>query len=199
VLVEILKAMRIKKTNKIKICPVTKEIQLKIYDLLHHNCKETITRYVLSCGGTYEDVEDIIHDTFEYLTRPGKIKRIKQGKIHTYTYIVTSARNIWSKEIRRIERNTLIPVDCDFGDDSKEFLEAEKRQKQYRLYWKHYISLSAECRQILRYEFHKTPNKVAAAKMGLTEDAYKKRKERTLEALHSKIKQDPLYLELLPD
>ncbi len=158
-------------------------------------CYNPIQSFVLREHGRLDDVKDVIHSTLEYLTSPTKLERMRQQEFHSNSYILSCAKNVWIKERRRIGGQVVL--DFDVQERENEHQDAEIRQQQYKLFWKYFLLMTTDKQQILRFYFQKTPNKIAAKKLGLSEDAYKKRKTRILHSLTLSIQRDPHFKELI--
>lgn len=173
---------------------IPKDIQVELFESITNQCFQIIRCYVLSHRGNIQDVEDVINDTYLFLSTPRKCEQMNDCRRHTPSYIIACAKNIWRKELLYRERNMSFPANFDpdnIPESSDE--EAMIKQKQYNVFRKHFIWMSHECRKIIHYTLKKVPSREAAEKLGYTEDAYKKRKARTIAVLTGKIKNDPTY------
>ncbi len=173
---------------------LNKKGHTRLLNVLYKECLPIITSFILSHNGNIHDVDDVVQETFLYLVTHKKRRCKKRFRSHKASYIIASAKNIWFRELAYREKNTSLSSTLDFCDESAELLEhAILEQKQYRLYRNNLNWMSHECRKVIDYSIKKIPAKVAAQKLGYSEEAYKKRKMRYIGDLKKKIKMDPSF------
>ena len=142
--------------------------------VLYSDCRGVIADFVRRSGGSEQDVDDIIHDT--YLLISTRLTKTQQQDVCSpKALIVTVGRNLWLNELRR--RRIRVSFSEDFfdhnqaGEDNPEF----PMQECYGIYWQHFKNLNKTCRQIIMSVVKKTGSRETRIKLGYTEDYFFKR------------------------
>ncbi|MCK9203166.1 MAG: sigma-70 family RNA polymerase sigma factor [Bacteroidales bacterium] len=146
-------------------------------------------------SGTLQDVEDVFQDTIFVLYRQSLSEKIDlHCSLKTYFYAIS--RNIW---LQRLERKYRLLYKPDFevneekaryGQDDSDILEYELERR--RLFQQHFFAMPADCQELLRLFFIKTPLKQIASMMHYKNTNYvKTRKYLCKNMLRKKILNDP--------
>ncbi len=77
--------------------------------------RDAIFRFAYRLSGTVETAEDITHDCFLSLIR--KPENYSAGRASLRTYLLSAARNLWFKQLRRLGRESELD---ELGDDDYE-------------------------------------------------------------------------------
>jgi DNA-directed RNA polymerase specialized sigma24 family protein len=169
-----------------------------LYDIIFRDCFFPVKRFVLSHGGSEDDLNDVLQDTFLIMTSKVKQEAVRD-KNAMHAYIFGVARNLWCKELGRKKMVSGELDEVNFAeevvDEADFYLDLQKR---YNLYWKHFIRMGQECRKIIQAFIKKVETKEMSEKFGCSTENYYKKKSTCLKTLQTKIKQDPLYNRLNP-
>lgn len=154
-----------------------------------------VIQWVKENSGTESDARDVFQEAILAL-----YKKLESGSFQLTctlkSFIRIMCRNIWLAKIRNKSRQVsplagLEHVQVD--EDTIAHIElAEKRS----LYFKHFEQLGADCQNILKWFFDKTPLKEIAGRLDTTESYIKKKKFKCKEKLIKAIQKDPLFNEL---
>ena len=146
--------------------------------------------------GSESDARDVFQEGILALYR-----RVRQGEFELTctlkSYLLVVCRNLWLNQLRRRRPTTLINDDIDrevaFDAGIHQAMEATERG---RLFVRHFGQLGADCREILRAFFAKTPLRQIAEQRGTSEGYIKKKKFQCKERLLRAVQADPLFKEL---
>ncbi|HEV2884953.1 MAG TPA: RNA polymerase sigma factor [Pyrinomonadaceae bacterium] len=86
---------------------------------IYERHRSAVFRFAYRLSGTVETAEDITHDCFLSLIRSPENFRAGRGTLRTY--LLSAARNLWFKQLRKLGRESAID---EFGDD--EFVAVER-------------------------------------------------------------------------
>lgn len=166
--------------------------QDEVYQLIYIDCQAAIKDYISRHGGTKQDIDDVLSDTFLIATANEKIAQIKKI-FFKRAYLFTIARNLWIKEIMRRRTFMFWSQEWDrfsYNPDKESHYNIQKRNE---LYWNHFIRMGHECKKILRAFFNRTKPQEISDKMGVTVVNYYKKKSLCIKYLENKIKKDPKF------
>ncbi len=186
---ELLEGLRLRKNVHIKC--------------LYDQCWPAVRHFVRQNSGNEQDVEDIIQDTLVILFFRIRRSHFKL-KSSLKTYFIAVSKNLW---LQRLERNCrlLYQADCEFCEPDYCYLPEEQEMleesaAQYRLYFKHLISMPHECRRILELYILRVPYKEIARMMKYKDEVYvKARKYTCKQMLRRMVLCDPDYLKIADD
>jgi RNA polymerase sigma factor (sigma-70 family) len=156
-----------------------------------------VAKMVLGQGGSEEDARDI----FQEATVVIYSKAQSPGFSITFqfnTYFTAVCRNLWLN--RRTKKSA---SDVTIGEDDKllsdtanleiDYLEMERQQ----VFDAAFLQLGADCQELLRLFFEKTPMSEIAVKMGFASEGYaRRRKFQCKDYLVELVKNQPQYFEL---
>lgn len=158
-----------------------------------------IGRLITDNGGTESDAQDIFQDAvllvYQKSRQPGFQLTSQFG-----TYFYSICRNLWLN--RRTKKSATSEV--TFSEDIKymedpALTEADQLfVERGNLFWNAFQKLGADCQQLLKLFFEKTPMAAIAERMGYASEAYaRRRKMQCKQYLTLLVKNDPAYPELL--
>jgi len=123
-----------------------------VFEYFYNSIKQMVYSYILANNGTVEDAQDICHDSVLIFFRQLKFKNLILYNSYS-TYIYSIARNLWHKQLRRMNRLNGEPIDF-------EALECESILKEIdadfvaviknKIFWKHFNELMEDCKKILK-------------------------------------------------
>jgi RNA polymerase sigma factor (sigma-70 family) len=163
-----------------------------ILNWLYDNYFSTVRNHVLQNSGSQEDVSDVFQDSIIVL-----YKQITEDNLNLTTdlkgYFFGIARNVWSSQLRKNQRNTELDIDIadddqdDYGDLVLERIVSKAFQK-----------LKPDQQMILSLFSDGLSYEDIAIKMNLKNELYARRKKYLCkEALLDLVKEDPEYQEYL--
>jgi RNA polymerase sigma factor (sigma-70 family) len=163
----------------------------KILNWLYDNYLHSVRKHVLSNGGLAEDVSDVFQDTIITL-----YNQITRDELSLTTdlkgYFFSIARNIWSAQLRKKQRNVELVVDHH---------DIEENEEQNGLILERIISrvfkkLKPDEQEVLNLFAAGKSYEEIAAEMDLKNEIYARRKKYlSKEALLALLKEDPEYQE----
>jgi len=153
--------------------------------------------FVIRNSGTDEDAKDVFQEALIVI-----YKKLKEESLELRcsfkTYLYSVARIVWLKQLesRKISTNEL--VESQIHVDMDEGLEVMvEEQERFKLYQKHFVTLHADCQEILKLFLKKVPMREIQQQLNLKTEKYtKKRKYQCKEILMKKIQNDPDYKQL---
>ena len=169
-------------------------VLIKVSNLVWDEVLNPIQKFILSTGGTCDDVKDVLQDTILCLCSPKFRDRLLNNEIG-FAYAMTVARNIWLKSLRQRK----IEV-CAKEYYCKMLLEPDTTEIEClrkKLLLKHILLIGVECRKLILTYFKEKKAIKVAEHLGLKLDTYKKKKGRCFKILLSQIKKDPEYPDTL--
>ena len=148
---------------------------------------------IITNSGNETDAEDVFQDAMVIVYR--KIiekKMILTSSFKTFLYSI--CRNLWLQRLDRklfshefLESENLADL-----QDSIQFEMKEMENEKYRLFQKHFLRLSEDCKKILKLFMNKVPLREIAEIMGFKSEKYAKtRKFMCKEKLKNAIINDP--------
>ena len=164
----------------------------KIIAFLYDNWFALIENLVLKNNGKTEDVEDVFQDALVILYKKLVYEKLKLTcSVKTFFYAIS--KNIWlqklyyrekmNKTMKSVQSTTLFAID-----------NKELEEKKYKLYEKHFLNLSDDCKRILTLFLQKTSLKDIAEQMNHSSADYTKtRKYLCKKKLMQNIINDPEY------
>ena len=154
---------------------------------------------IITNSGNETDAEDVFQDAMVIIFR--KIienKMILTSSFKTFLYSI--CRNLWLQRLDRklfsyefMENENLTDM-----QDSIQFEMRDAENEKYRLFQKHFLKLSEDCKKILKLFMNKVPLREIAEIMGFKTEKYAKtRKFMCKEKLKNAIFNDPNYKKYL--
>jgi len=164
----------------------------KVLRYLYDHYFQTVKNHVLKNSGSNEDVSDVFQDSIIVL-----YKQITEENLNLTTdlkgYFFGIARNVWSAQLRKNQRNTelLIDIPEDDPDDSGDHVLE-------RIVSKAFQKLKPDQQLILSLFSDGHSYEEIASEMNLKNEMYARRKKYLCkEALLDIVKEDPEYQEYL--
>jgi RNA polymerase sigma factor (sigma-70 family) len=181
--------------KKISDAKIIEGIRLQddvILNWLYDNYFAAIKNHVLRNSGSVEDVSDVFQDSIIVL-----YKQITEQNLNLTTdlkgYFFGIARNIWSAQFRKNQKNTELVIDIP-DDDPEDSADPLLERVVSRAFQK----LKPDQQLILRLFSDGHSYEEIAAKMDLKSELYARRKKYLCkEALLDLVKEDPEYQEYL--
>ncbi len=189
--------------NQISDEAIVEGIKLKsqfVVSYLYDELFPGIVHFLENNSGTEDDAKDIFQEALIVIYQKST------GRDFEFTssfknYFFGICRMLWLKKISRgnledsLDNEELAGVnELLFDDDIIGEMKINAHDLMMGLYQKHFLSLSEECREILKLHFQKMPFSEIADIMGLSNEKYAKtRKYMCKEKLKQKIKDDPQF------
>jgi RNA polymerase sigma factor (sigma-70 family) len=175
-------------------------IRLHDSDTLEYIYKKfypSVKAFVNSNSGNDDDARDIFQEAIIVIYRKVNDESfVITCSFKTYVYAIV--KNLWLKELeRRRTGDVTLKTEGDF-DVAEETLDGEPfgdpKSERFKLYQKHFLTLSEDCQKVLRLFFAKQSLKEISQVMGFGSEKYaKKRKFQCKEILIKRIKNDPEF------
>jgi RNA polymerase sigma factor (sigma-70 family) len=164
----------------------------KILNWLYDSYFAAVKNHVLRNSGSNEDVSDVFQDSIIVL-----YNQITEENLNLTTdlkgYFFGIARNVWSAQLRKNQRNTGLDIDIA-DDDSDEYTDPVMERVVSRAFQK----LKPDQQLVLSLFSDGHTYEEIAAKMNLKNEMYARRKKYLCkEALLELVKEDPEYQEYL--
>ena len=157
----------------------------------------SVADYILRNNGTIEDAKDVFQDAVIVL-----FQKIKRNELVLYvnlnTYLYSVCKNVWLKRLRKTnkEANSDLEDLPPLQDNSLE--ENMEQQSKYKLFRSKFSLLGEACQKVLSHFFAKKKLKEIAKLLGLSSEAYaKKKKYKCQKELIQLIKADQRFKELI--
>jgi RNA polymerase sigma factor (sigma-70 family) len=165
----------------------------KILNWLYDNYLQSVKNHVLKNSGTSEDVSDVFQDSIIVL-----YKQVVDGDLKLTTdlkgYFFGIARNVWSAQLRKKQKNTGIDFDIPDEEDSDDKGDPVLERIVSRAFTK----LKSDQQLILSLFSDGHSYEEIASRMNLKTEIYARRKKYLCkEALLDLVKEDPEYQEYL--
>ncbi len=165
-----------------------------ILNWLYDNYFAAVKNHVLRNNGSKEDVSDVFQESIIVL-----YKQITEENLNLTTdlkgYFFGIARNIWSAQFRKNQRNTEFDNDIDIPDDDTEDMGDPVLE---RVVSRAFEKLKPDQQLILTMFSDGHSYETIAEKMNLKNELYARRKKYLCkEALLALVKEDPEYQEFL--
>ncbi len=165
----------------------------KVLNWLYNNFLQTVRHHILKNSGSEDDVADVFQETIIALYR-----QITEDHFNLTSdlkgYFFGIARNIWSVQLRRKSRNTVLDTEIpdDDGQDENKTLILE------RILSRSFSRLQPDFQEILRLFSEGMPYESIARQMNLGSEAYARRKKYLAkEALMELVREDEEYSDYL--
>lgn len=182
-----------KKYSDISIIEGIRNQDDNILNWLYDNYLQSVKTHVLQNNGSPEDVSDVFQDSIIVL-----YNQIKEDNLNLTTdlkgYFFGIARNVWSAQLRKYQKTTVLEVDIpeepDFDGLNDPILE--------RVVSRAFQRLKPDQQEVLNLYYDDHSYEEIAEKMGLKNEAYARRKKYLCkESLMEFVKEDPEYQEYL--
>jgi RNA polymerase sigma factor (sigma-70 family) len=163
-----------------------------ILNWLYDNYFAAVKNHVLKNSGSVDDVSDVFQDSIIVL-----YKQITEENLNLTAdlkgYFFGIARNVWSAQLRKNQRNTGLDVDIP-DDDAEEYGDPLMERVVSRAYQK----LKSDQQLVLTLFSDGHTYDEIAVRMNLKNETYARRKKYLAkEALLDRVKEDPEYQEYL--
>lgn len=165
----------------------------KILNWLYDNYLQSVKKYVISNNGSTDDVSDVFQDSIIIL-----YKQITEGSLNLTTdlkgYFFGIARNVWSSQLRKKQRN--VEIEIDFADEEQNDDAGDPVLE--RIVSRAFQQLKPDQQEVLNSFSEGLSYEDIAIKMNLKNETYARRKKYLAkEALLEIVKEDPEYQEYL--
>jgi RNA polymerase sigma factor (sigma-70 family) len=185
-----------KKYSDITIIEGVRQQDGKILNWLYDNYFQQVKRHVLNNRGSSDDVSDIFQDSIIAL-----YNQITDGSLSLNSdlkgYFFGIARNLWSIQLRRIQRTG--EQEIDISEITDHFnMESLEDPTLERLVSQAFSKLKPDQQMVLSLYSDGNSYEDIAGKMGLKNETYARRKKYlSKEAILELLKEDPEYHEYL--
>ena len=161
----------------------------------------TVHHFIITNNGNADDAKDIFQECIIVIYR--KLKDEDHFFLNSSfkTFIYSIARHLWLKHLRTLKyEGQKINDHNKYVELKEEPFKIENEDLRMSLYQKYFRQLPEDCQKILSLTARDVPQKEIASQLGFSSENYiKKRKHYCKEFLISKIKEDPLYHDLLDE
>lgn len=161
----------------------------------------TVHHFIITNNGNADDAKDIFQECIIVIYR--KLKDEDHFFLNSSfkTFIYSIARHLWLKHLRTLKyEGQKINDHNKYVELKEEPFKIENEDLRMSLYQKYFRQLPEDCQKILSLTARDVPQKEIASQLGFSSENYiKKRKHYCKEFLISKIKEDPLYQDLLDE
>ena len=161
----------------------------------------TVHHFIITNNGNADDAKDIFQECIIVIYR--KLKDEDHFFLNSSfkTFIYSIARHLWLKHLRTLKyEGQKINDHHKYIELKEEPFKIENEDLRMSLYQKYIRQLPEDCQKILSLTARDVPQKEIASQLGFSSENYiKKRKHYCKEFLISKIKEDPLYQDLLDE
>ncbi len=161
----------------------------------------TVHHFILANSGNADDAKDIFQESVIIIYRKLKDENHFFLNSSFKTFIYSIARHLWLKHLRNLKyEDQKITDQHKFFELKEEPFKIENEDLRMSLYQKYFQQLPEDCRKILSLTVKDIPQKEIARILGFKSENYvKKRKHYCKDFLIRKIKDDPLYNDLLDE
>lgn len=174
-----------------------RELNAAVAELLEQN-RNRIAKIIRIGGGTDDDIEMILNDAVLELIAKVQNGSFDPSKAKLSTLLFTIAKNKWLDELKRryqtnkhettLDESLASPNHTPLNPIEEEIFTLEEREKIARAL----EQLDATCRELFQMKYREGVSlREIAKKLGVKEDAIKKRHERCKEKLKQIFGQDP--------
>lgn len=177
-------------------------IRLQDNAVLQYIYKEyypTVYHFIIANSGTPDDAKDIFQESIIIIYR--KLKEENHFFLNSSfkTFIYSIARHLWLKNLRNLKyEDKKITDQQKFIELREEPFKIENEDLRMSLYQKYFLQLPEDCQKILSLTVRDVPQKEIARILGFKSENYvKKRKHYCKAFLVRKIREDPLFHDLL--
>jgi len=161
----------------------------------------TVHHFIITNNGNADDAKDIFQECIIIIYRKLKDEDYFFLNSSFKTFIYSIARHLWLKHLRTLKyEGQKINDHHKYIELKEEPFKIENEDLRMSLYQKYIRQLPEDCQKILSLTARDVPQKEIASQLGFSSENYiKKRKHYCKEFLISKIKEDPLYQDLLDE
>jgi len=175
-------------------------IRLHDSDTLEYIYKKffpSVSAFVNSNSGSDDDARDVFQEAIVAIYR-----RVNDDDFAITcsfkTYVYAIVKNLWLKELeKRKASGVKLNVEGEFEVADEQPIEGsffDPKSERFKLYQKHFLTLSEDCQKVLRLFFAKQSLMEISQTMGYGSEKYaKKRKFQCKEILVKRIKNDPEF------
>ncbi|MEE4256063.1 MAG: sigma-70 family RNA polymerase sigma factor [Bacteroidales bacterium] len=175
-------------------------IRLHDSDTLEYIYKKffpSVSAFVNSNSGSDDDARDVFQEAIVAIYR-----RVSDDNFAITcsfkTYVYAIVKNLWLKELeKRKASGVKLNVEGEFEVADEQPIEGsffDPKSERFKLYQKHFLTLSEDCQKVLRLFFAKQSLIEISQTMGYGSEKYaKKRKFQCKEILVKRIKNDPEF------
>lgn len=175
-------------------------IRLHDSDTLEYIYKKffpSVSAFVNSNSGSDDDARDVFQEAIVAIYR-----RVNDDNFAITcsfkTYVYAIVKNLWLKELeKRKASGVKLNVEGEFEVADEQPIEGsffDPKSERFKLYQKHFLTLSEDCQKVLRLFFAKQSLMEISQTMGYGSEKYaKKRKFQCKEILVKRIKNDPEF------
>jgi len=172
----------------------------EIITAIYYNHIDLVKNLAVKNSGNEEDAEDLFQDAIIITYK--KIVNEDLELTSTFrTFFYSICRNLWLQRLSKRPGKVIDIADVEEYvplSDSQEYEIHDESENRERLYLKHFGKLSSDCQRILKHFAEgKSVREIAQIMRYKSEDYAKSRKYQCKEILKRRIKNDPLYKELL--
>jgi RNA polymerase sigma factor (sigma-70 family) len=165
----------------------------KILNWLYDNYFQQVKKHVLSNSGSVDDVSDVFQDSIIVL-----YKQITEGRFNLTTdlkgYFFSIARNVWSAQLRKIQKTSELEHDIAEEDD----IDIINDPTLERVVSRAFSKLKPDQQMVLKLYSEGNSYEEIADKMGFKNEIYARRKKYLCkEAVLELMSVDPEYQEYL--
>ncbi|MBK7132510.1 MAG: RNA polymerase sigma factor [Bacteroidales bacterium] len=182
-----------KKYTDINLIEGIRQQDDKILNWLYDNYFQQVKKHVISNSGSDDDVSDVFQDSIIAL-----YKQIIEDRLNLTTdlkgYFFSIARNVWSAQLRRIRRTSVLETDIADEDDNSLIDDPTLGRVVSRAF----LKLKPDQQMVLRLFSEGKSYEAISEIMGFKNETYARRKKYLCkEAVIELVKEDPEYQEYL--
>lgn len=174
-------------------------IRLHDSDTLEYIYKKfypAVRAFINNNSGNDDDARDVFQEAIVVLYRKVNDESfVLTSSFKTYVYAIV--KHLWLKELEsRKTSGVKLQVEGEFevANETIERSMFDPKSVRFRLYQRHFLTLSEDCQKVLKLFFAKQSYKEISQIMGFGSEKYaKKRKFQCKEILIKKIKNDPEF------
>lgn len=160
-----------------------------------------VSSFILKNSGDMNDVQDIIHEGFNSYLEAITKRNIVIEK-NPVSYIFTSCKNFWLKELNKRQKTTNFESDQfdEVEDETESLLEKERKEQLAIILERNIKLLDSSCQKLLQYKMEGLSCAEIAGLLGLKNRQSVKSKYYHCKAqLKEYIAEDPEYRMILKD
>lgn len=162
---------------------------------LYDHYYQTVKNHILKNSGTDDDVPDIFQDTIIILYKQIIDNTLKLA-VDLKGYFFGIARNLWSAQLRKKNKTTVIDPEFDIADEAS--IEDHDNAMFERIISRSFQKLKPDCQTVLTLYADSNSFEEIASSMHLKNGDYARRKKYLCkEALLELVKADTEYQEYL--
>jgi RNA polymerase sigma factor (sigma-70 family) len=151
---------------------------------------------IVKNNGSYYDSQDIFHEALMILYH-----RIVNSKLtlncSVTTYLYSVCKNLWLNELRKRKILTIKPADEFENFSSSNFTDDKLEKTKLKIYYKHFMELSKDCKRILHLYFNRHSVEYITKILGYSNKHHTvNQKYRCQQYLIKKIHNNPEFIKL---